>query len=489
MNTSRREFLKRSAAAGAAAAFPFVWTSKSGRAQQPDPRPTMAAIGVGGSRGAYSQGRAIAMQASRSARMIAVCEVDDLHAAEFKAQLATGRRGRGRRNRGGDEAGEQATKEATPVVATPINVYRDYRTMLEKEKPSIVTIGTPDHWHVPIAIAAMRAGCDVYCEKPLTLTIEEGFRIRDVVKETGRVFQVGTQQRTDHNQLFLKAIAIVQSGRLGKNVKAHLAIDTSGAGGPFATSTPPDDLDWDMFIGPAQQTAYAPERRKEFRWYYDNSGGQMTDWGAHHIDIAQWALGHANTGPVKVSGTGKFPPIVPEKFDWAAYFAGQATLPNNGFHTAREFHLTLDYADGSQITVHNQYDGGDGRTKFGNGILFTGDEGRIFVDRGRLTGRPVEQLTEADNKELADRIVALYGGEPRSHMRNFFDCVASRKTPISDVASHHRTMTVCHLCNIALMLGRDVKWDPEKEQFIGDEQATALLTRPRREKFSWEATT
>jgi predicted dehydrogenase len=310
-----------------------------------------------------------------------------------------------------------------------------------------------------------------------------------VVKETGRVFQVGTQQRTDHNQLFLKAIAIVQSGRLGKNVKAHLAIDTSAAGGPFATSAPPDDLDWDFFTGPAQETGYSPERRKEFRWYYDNSGGQMTDWGAHHIDIAQWALGYANTGPVKVSGAGKFPPGVPEKFDWAAYFAGKAKLPDNAFHTAREFHLTLDYADGSQITVHNHYDAGDGRTQFGNGIQFTGDDGRIFVNRGRLSGRPVEQLTEADNKELADRIVALYGGEPRGHMRNFFDCVESRKTPISDVASHHRTMTVCHLCNIALMLGRELKWDPEKEQFLGDEQATALMKRPRREKYSWEATT
>jgi predicted dehydrogenase len=471
MNTSRREFLKRSAAAAAAAGVPFIWTSKSGRAQQPDSRPTMAAIGVGGSRGAYAQGRSIAMQASRSARMIAVCEVDDLHANEFKTQ--GGRRGR----RGGGANFSQ--------IAT----YRDYRTMLEKEKPAIVTIGTPDHWHVPIAITALRAGCDVYCEKPLTLTIEEGFRIRDVVKETGRVFQVGTQQRTDHNQLFLKAIAIVQSGRLGKNVNAQIAIDTSQAGGPFATSAPPEDLDWDMFMGPARETAYAPERRKEFRWYYDNSGGQMTDWGAHHIDIAQWAMGHANSGPVKVSGTGKFPPVVPEKFDWAAYFAGQATLPDNSFHTAREFHITLEYGDGSKITVHNQYDAGDGRTKFGNGILFTGDAGRIFVDRGRLTGKPVEELGEDGNKEIAERVVAIYGGEPRSHMRNFFDCVESRKTPISDVASHHRTMTTCHLCNIALMLGRDLKWDPEKEQFIGDEQATALMTRPRREKYSWEATT
>jgi predicted dehydrogenase len=480
MTTSRREFLKQSAAAGAALSVPFIWTSKSARAAQADGRPTMAAIGVGGSRGAYSQGGAIARSAARSARMIAVCDVDDLHANEFKERLAGGRRA-GRRGGGEEPAPNQ--------VAAQIKTYRDYREMLEKEKPQIVTIGTPDHWHVPIAISCLKAGCDVYCEKPLTLTIEEGFRIRDAVKASGRVFQVGTQQRTDHNQLFLKAIAIVQSGRLGKNVKAHIAIGGSGPGGPFQTTDVPPDIDWDMWVGPSQETSYAPERKKEFRWYYDNSGGQMTDWGAHHIDITQWALGKMNTGPVKVSTTGKFPPIVPEKFDWAAYFAGQAKLPDNSFHTAREFNVTFDYADGTQVTMTNNYDAGDGRTRFPNGILFVGDEGRILVNRNRLSGAPVEKLTEADNKELQDAIVKIYGGEPTSHMQNFFDCVKSRKTPISDVASHHRTMTCLHLANISQMLGREVKWDPDKEQFIGDEQATALMSRPRREKYSWEATT
>jgi predicted dehydrogenase len=460
MTTTRRDFLKRSAAAGVTASLPFLWTSSSGRAQQPDGRPTLAAIGVGGSRGAYSQGRAIALQASRMARMIAVCEVDDVHAAEFNQRFDG-----------------------------QLKTYRDYRELLEKEKPNVVTIGTPDHWHVPIAVAALRAGCDVYCEKPLTLTIEEGFRIRDAVKETGRVFQVGTQQRTDHNQLFLRAIAIVQSGRLGKNVKAHIAIGRGPTGGPFTASPPPADIDWDMFLGPAQAADFFPERKKDFRWYYDYSGGQMTDWGAHHIDIAQWALGHANSGPVKISGAGKFPPLVPEKFNWAAYFAGDAPLPN-GFHTAPEFDFNFEYADGSLITIHNNYDAGDGRTRFDNGILFQGDDGRIFVNRGRVSGAPAENLTEAETKEINDRIVALYGGtEPRGHVRNFFDCVASRKTPISDVATHHRSMTCLHLANISLMLGRELRWDPVKEQFIGDDQATALMSRPRRETYSWGKTT
>jgi predicted dehydrogenase len=468
----------------------------------------VACIAVGGTRGQYSRGRDIGEAAANLGRIIAICDVDDLHCNEFKDTLANGRRRGGGRGRGAEGRGEaDQTNQAPPLTPTnpynqvisQIKSYRDYRELLEKERPQIVTIGTPDHWHVPIAVAALKAGCDVYCEKPLTLTIEEGSIIRDAVRQSGKIFQVGSQQRTEFNQLFLKAIAVVQSGRLGKNVKAHIAIGNSGRGGPFEETAPPADIDWDLWVGPAQETGYSPQRKKEFRWYYDNSGGQLTDWGAHHVDIMQWALGYANTNPVKVSGTCTMPPVVPEKFDWAAYFAGRAKLPSNAFHTATGFHMNLEYADGNVVTLHDIYDPGDGRTPIRNGILFEGDAGRIMVNRGRLTGAPVEKLTEADNKELQDAIVNLYGGTapwttssgPRSsaHMQNFFDCIKNRKQPISDVYTHVRTMNTLHLCNIAMMLGREVKWDPQIEQFIGDEQATALMKRPRRAKFSWEATT
>jgi hypothetical protein len=150
----------------------------------------------------------------------------------------------------------------------------------------------------------------------------------------------------------------------------------------------------------------------------------------------------------------------------------------------------LEYADGSLINVCDYYDRGDGKIKFENGILFEGEEGRVFVDRGALNGRPFEEMTESDKKKLHEQVVELYRGkEPGDHMRDFFDCVETRGTPISDVDSHHRTMTSCHLCNIALMLGRELHWDPEKEQFQGDDEATMLMTRPRRESFSWESTT
>ena len=459
MRPTRREFLKRSAAASAIVTVPYVWTSRPARAQDANSGLTMAAIGVGGSRSRYHQGTWDSMAASHYARMLAVCDVDEVHNAEFNAKFDN-----------------------------KLNCYRDYRVLLEKEKPDVVVIGTPDHWHVPIAIHALKAGCDVYCEKPLTLTIDEGFLIREAVQKSGRVFQIGTQQRSEYDGRFLKAIAIVQSGRLGKHVNAYLAIGGGLDGGPFAPQPVVEGLDWDMWLGPAQDADYTDERRKMFRWYYDYSGGKMTDWGAHHIDIAQWALGQEKSGPVRVSGQGKFTPLVPDHFDWVAYLDGRAKLPD-GYNTATQFGIDLRFANDSVIHVCNQYQRDDGRTKFDNGILFEGDDGRIFVNRERLSGGPVEALTDADNEELGQRMVALYKGQPPgSHMGNFFHCVETREEPVSDVATHHRTMTSCHLCNIMLMLGRDLNWDPEQEQFVSDPQATMLMSRPRREPYSLSAT-
>jgi predicted dehydrogenase len=453
---TRRTFLKQSAAGAAALATPYLWTGRAARGQGSDSGLRIAAIGVGGSRGRYNQGRAIALGAAQFGQMIAVCDVDDRHTAEFNRRFD----------------GKLA-------------MYRDYRELLAREKPDVVTIGTPDHWHVTIAIAALRAGCDVYCEKPLTLTIDEGLQIRQAVKETGKVFQVGTQQRSSDELRFLKAIAIVQSGRLGKNVNAYVAVQSGEVGGPYEETAPPDDLDWNMWVGPAPKAGYSERRRTEFRWYHDYSGGKLTDWGAHHIDIAQWALGYTNSGPVKISGKAKYTPIVPDNFDWHAYLNGEATLPN-GFHTPVNYGADLEYAGGAKMHVTDRYVRDDG-TDFDNGILFEGEEGRIFVNRGRLTGAPVDDLTESDQGEIRDRIVQLYKGkEPgrgNAHMRNFFECIKDRSEPVSDANSHHRTMTSCHLCNISFMLGRELRWDPEKEQFVNDPEAEAFRTRKRREEF------
>jgi len=454
MSNTRRSFLKKSAAAAAFA--PYIFTSSSLGASIYDDDLTVAAIGVGGSRGRYSRGGKVARMAAKLGKMIAVCDVDELHMDEFNAE---------------EQFGGKLKK------------YVDYRKLIDTEKPDIVVIGTNDHWHVPIAIYALRAGCDVYCEKPLTLTIDEGKQICSVVKETGKVFQVGTQQRTEMGRLFLKAIAMVQEGYIGDNVSANIAVGGIKGKGPFANAPIPKRLNWDFWLGPAQSAAYSEERHRSFRWYMEYSGGKVTDWGAHHIDIAQWALGMDHTGPVSVTGTGKFGNIVPAGFDWNGFFAGTETL-ENGYNAATNFDVDLTFANGSVLNVTDEYISEDGKTKFPNGILFNGSRGRIFVNRGKLSGKAVEELTEADNKKLEEAVAKLYKNKPiTSHMQNFFECVKDRTEPISDVYTHHRTMTSCHLCNIVLMVGEDLKWNPEAQAFVDNEAANKLMVRPSRNKF------
>lgn len=453
VNKTRRDFLKTTAAAAAVASSPLILTGARARAQNSNSKPTVASVGIGGSRGRYNRGGHVAMQAAKLGQTIACCDVDDVHNKEFNGKFDN-----------------------------KLNTYVDYREMFEKEKPDVVTIGTPDHWHVPISIAALKAGADVYCEKPLTLTINEGKEICKVVKETGRVFQVGTQQRSEMGSRFLQAVALVQGGYLGDNVSAHVAIGGAPGNGPFKETKAPEGLNWDFWCGPAPNAPYMEERRRMFRWFMEYSGGKMTDWGAHHIDIAQWALGLDNTSPSEIDGEGKFGQVVPDNFDFPAFFAGKETLPH-GYNAATEFHVNLKFANGSLMTVHNNYKS-DG-TEFGNGILFEGTKGRIFVNRGKLTGKPVEELSTGDKKNLDDAVAKLYKGKPiNGHMANFFGCLEDRSQPISDVFTHHRTMTSCHMCNITLMLGgRTLKYDPVKEEFIGDEQANALMSRPSRKTY------
>lgn len=457
MANNRRDFLKKSAAAGALITSPYVWTSSYARAQDENSKLTVASIGVGGKRGRYNRGGGIARQAARLGQMTAVCDVDDLHANEFNSEF------------GGK-----------------LGVYSDYRKMFEKEKPDVVTIGTPDHWHVPIAIAALRAGADVYCEKPLTLTIQEGKDVIKVVKETGRIFQVGTQQRSECNLRFLKAIAIAQSGRLGKTVNAYVAIGGAPGEGPFESTDVPDGIDWDMWVGPAPKAEYSEQRRRMFRWWFEYSGGKMTDWGAHHIDIAQWALGADHTGPVSAKANGKFPSLIPSDVNWHSFLNGESTLPN-GYNTATEFSIDLKFENGSVLSVNNHYKRPDENIDFGNGILLEGDDARIFVNRSKLQGAPIDNLSEKDNAEIDERVAKLYKGkQPGAHMKNFFECIEDRTQPISDVETHHRTMTSCHLCNISLMLGRELNWDPKGQTFVNDEEAALFVSRKRREGFDFD---
>ena len=333
--------------------------------------------------------------------------------------------------------------------------FKDYRKLLERNDIDVVTIGTPDHWHTKIAIDAMLAGKDVYCKKPLTLTIDEGKKICQVVEETGRVFQVGTQQRSEWGLYFLKAIALIREGRIGSIRRVECNLHEVPSGGPFQTSSPPAHLDWNAWLGQAPLVDFIPERcHGKFRWWYEYSGGMLTDWGAHHVDIAHWGLEMDDTGPTRIDAKG--------------------TLPNipNGFNTATNFHITCACPNNVELIIRST-------EQESVGVLFEGDRGRIFVNRGRISGKPVEEL--ADHPLPEDALVKAYGGrQPGSHMGNFFECVRERVQPISDVFSHHRALTTCHLANISLRQGRQLQWDPAQEQIVGDDEANRWLSRPQR---------
>jgi len=439
--STRRDFFRKSAGILAAgAAVPYFYSSAQAKEESKNDRPLVASIGVGG------QGTGIGRRASGHADMVACCDVDRSHAERFAAHF------------GGKP-----------------EIYSDYRKLLDRNDIDVVTIGTPDHWHTAISIAAIQAGKDVYCEKPLTLTIDEGKLISKALKQSKQVFQVGTQQRSENNAMFLKAIVLARSGRLGKKLTATCSIGGGPTGGPFPTSDPPPELDWDFWLGQAPKVDYCPQRcHGSFRWWLEYSGGKMTDWGAHHIDIAQWGLGYENSGPVEIEGEGTLPNI-PDDFDPVAFFAGKVKLPN-GYNTATQFKITHTYENGSKMIVQHGPD---------NGVWFEGDQGRIFVNRGRLTGKPIEDLSDADKERLDQEVIKLYKGKkPGNHMANFFECVKDRTQPISDLYTHHRTMTACHLSNLAILLKRKLRWDPLKEDFVGDAQASALRSRPQREPYT-----
>jgi predicted dehydrogenase len=365
-------------------------------------------------------------------------------------------------------------KEWTGKAAT---VHTDYRAILDDKNIDIVHISTPDHWHAKIAIEAMLAGKDVYCEKPMTLTIDEGKQLCRVAKETGRIVQIGTQQRSESQ--FIRAIALIRAGRLGEITKATCSI----GGGPTSPSIPqadvPKGLDWNLWQGPVPEAPFRhlagdngetkswSRCHYEFRWWYEYSGGKLTDWGAHHVDIATWGLDKIATGPVSVD-----PVMVKHPVE----FKDGYPTDDSKYNTASEFLIRATFADGKQIEIrHDQ----------SNGILFEGTKGRIFVNRGRLTGEPVEEL--ATNPLPDGAMEEVYKNRTLTdHFRNFFEAVVDRKEPVSDVFSHHRALSTCHLAGIAARLNRKLQWDPQAEQIVGDDQAQSFVSREVRKGFEIE---
>ena len=448
---NRRDFLKTTAAL-AGATLPYWFTAESNRAlgfQSVNSRPVLGCIGTG------DRWHQVVGGALNYSDGVAVCDVDRLHMEQGRDKVK--------------EAQAKKGKDAT------VEMYEDYRKLLDRKDIDVVTIVTCDHWHSKIAIEAMRAGKDVYCEKPLTLTINEGKQIRKVLQETKRVFQVGTQQRSEMGLLFLKAVAMVKDGRIGKVQK--VICDIGGA--PGASDIPeadiPAELNWDMWLGQAPLVKYRskgsggkyPHARThyEFRWWYEYSGGKMTDWGAHHVDIASWALGMDESGPVTVEGTATHP----------CEFKDGHPQRDDCYNAATAFDVTVMCPGDVEMHIVSN-------SKDGNGVLFEGTEGRFHVSRGTMKGKPVEDLKE---KPLSEELLSkLYKGKkPGNHMGNFFECIADRTDPISDVYSHHRAMTTCHLANIAIRLGRKITWDSKTEQIVGDPAANQWLAREQRKGY------
>ncbi len=349
---------------------------------------------------------------------------------------------------------EAAARMCLEKTGKPPGVYGDFRHLVEQKDLDAVLIAVPDHWHALASVAAMEAGLDVYCEKPLTLTIDEGKKVVATARRYGAVTQTGSQQRSDPR--FRQACELVRNGKIGKVKRVDTVLHAVETGVWMPDETPPDELDWDFWLGPAPWAPYARNRvHYQFRWFYDYSGGVMTDWGAHHNDIAQWALGMDGSGPVHVDGT-------------------QATFAEEGMHTVPlHFDVMYRYADGTELICHTDKRDINGH-KFGNGIMFTGTDGWIFVNRSEIAASDPALL----EIELGPNDVRLYKSD--HHHNNWLDCIQSRERCICDVEIGHRSVTVCHLGNISIRLGRPLEWDPKKEDFVGDEPASQMVRKPMR---------
>jgi predicted dehydrogenase len=411
---SRRRFL---AGTGAALATPYLM--RSSRAQDKPAPSNRIAMGLIGFRN-MGAGHLQTLIGNPEVQVVAVCDVDAKIRSDGKAKVDA----------------KYGNKDCA--------AYNDFRELIARPDIDAVMIATPDHWHVPMSLAAVRAGKDVYCEKPLTLFIEEGRVLSDTVRQYGRVFQTGSQQRSTRNFRF--AAELVRNGRIGQLQSIEVGIPKGRAGEIVREQPVPAGFDYDMWLGPAPEAPFHEARcHYNFRWILDYSGGQVTNFGAHDLDIAQWALDMDNSGPVEVEGTGDF--------------------PDDGlYNTAVTCHFEAKYANGVKLTCQT-----------GNsGIKFIGTEGWIYVNRGELRAEPSSLLSTV----WGPNDIRLY--ESRSHWGNFLDCVRTRRDPVANVEIGHRTATFCHLANIAMLLGRRVQWNPEREEFVNDAEANRLKTRALR---------
>ena len=424
---SRRQFLRRTAAATAGAvAFPYIIPGSAlglNGATAPSERIVMGSIGVGG-QGRYDMR---GLMNIADVQMVAVCDVDTAHRADAKAEVEA-----------------YYAQRAASGTYTGCDAYNDFRELVGRSDIDAVMVATPDHWHACISIAAAKAGKDIYCEKPLANSVTEGRAVVDAVKRYQRVLQTGSHERSRDNARY--ACELVRNGRIGKlhTIEVNLPIDNHGPIDNQPVMPVPEGFDYDMWLGPAQWEPYTEKRcHFYFRYILDYSGGEVTDRGAHIIDLGQLGNGTDHTGPVDVSGWGDFP-------------------KDGMFNTAMNFKFEFNYANGVHMVCE---------CKPTRGVRFIGDKGWVFIHihGGNLEAEPASLLQEVIGPD------ELHLGRSPGHHNDFINAVKTRGMTMAPPEAGHRTASMCHLGNIAMRLGRPLRWDPDNEHFINDPEADRML--------------
>lgn len=418
---NRRCFLR---AGAAAIALPHFIPSQVLGANAPSNKIAIGFIGTGDHGRSWNLRRYLTLPESK---VLVVCDVDSTHMLRAKEIV--------------DEAYENKDCATT----------KDFREVIARKDIDAVMISTPDHWHTLMSVMALRAGKDVQCEKP-TLAIDEGKILVETVRKHSRVFQTSTEDRSV--PVYHRMAELVRNQRIGKLKKIEVILpkQPGNAGDPTPQPVPPE-LDYDMWLGPAPEAPYAKDRvHFNFRWIWDYSGGIICDWGTHLFDTAQWANDSERTGPIEIEGTGSF---------WEGGL----------YNTVKDYDVTFRYANGVIMTC-----------KPGNpSIRFIGTGGWVGNHGWRAE-------LEASSPEILKSVIGpndihLYTN-PEGEHHDFLQCVKSRKDPYFPAEIGHRVSTVCHLANIAIRLGRKLKWDPKAERFENDDQANAMRSRPMRKPWS-----